>query len=117
MALPQSPPPRNVRLVISRALPSRSVAAFARVACLVLVTLPSCASSSPTPRAPLREHWVPGYVFGIWGTAELDVRDDCPTTGAAGVRVGATWSTVLVSLFTLGLYTPREVHVQCRERP
>ncbi|MEI9939789.1 MAG: hypothetical protein WDO69_21420 [Pseudomonadota bacterium] len=76
-----------------------------------------CASNTPAADSPLHEHWVPGYVFGIWGKAELDVRDDCPTTGAAGVRIGATWSTLLVSLVTVGMYTPREVQVECRKRP
>jgi len=63
--------------------------------------------------APPVRHLVPGYVLGIWGKAELDVRDDCPLTGAAAVRVSATWMTVAVSVLTLGIYTPREVLVQC----
>jgi hypothetical protein len=82
-------------------------------ALLLLVFFASCAEP-PNAVAPVREHWAPAYVFGIWGKSELDVRDDCPTTGAARVRVGATWSTVLVSLVTLGMYTPREVIVRCR---
>jgi hypothetical protein len=65
----------------------------------------------------VREHWVAGYFFGIWGTAELDVRDDCPTTGAGTVRIGASWTTVLVSVATIGMYTPREVRVQCKALP
>jgi Bor protein len=80
---------------------------------LMLLVLAGCAEP-PHTVAPVREHWAPAYVFGIWGKSELDVRDDCPTTGAARVRVGATWSTVLVSVVTLGLYTPREVIVHCR---
>jgi hypothetical protein len=80
---------------------------------LLLLALAGCAVP-PKAVAPVREHWVPAYVFGIWGKNELDVRDDCPVTGAARVRIGATWSTVLVSLVTLGVYTPREVIVHCR---
>ena len=76
-----------------------------------------CARNTQAPTSPLHTHWAPGYGFGIWGKAELDVRDDCPTTGASAVRVGPTWSTLLVSLVTLGVYTPREVRVQCREQP
>ena len=98
---------RNVRLVARKL----------RLAWLALsLLLPACATPPPA-RAPTRNHWLPGYVFGIWGKAELDVRDDCPTTGAARIRVGATWSTLLVSLATLGLYTPREVTVHCRSVP
>ena len=76
-----------------------------------------CAGATPTAVAPAREHWVPGYFFGIWGKAELDARDDCPTTGPDNVRIGATWSTLLVSVVTLGMYTPREVRVQCKATP
>ncbi len=71
------------------------------------------AAAPNVPSAPNR-HWVPAYVLGIWGKAELDVRDDCPTTGAAGVFIGPTWQTILVSVGTVGLYTPREVRVYCR---
>ena len=60
------------------------------------------------------EHWVAGYVLGIWGGAELDVRDDCPEAGASSVRIGSTWSTLLVGLLTLGIYTPREVRIACQ---
>jgi hypothetical protein len=74
-------------------------------------------AATPSAIAPTREHWVPGYVFGIWGKSELDVRDDCPATGASRIRIGATWSTLLVSVVTLGVYTPREVIVHCRVAP
>ena len=82
---------------------------------LLLVAL-GC-TATPAASAPTREHWVPGYVLGIWGKGELDVRDDCPATGAARVRIGATWSTLLVSVVTLGIYTPHEVIVHCQARP
>jgi hypothetical protein len=74
-----------------------------------------CAAALPAS-APAHRHWVPGYVFGLWGKAELDVRDDCPSSGAESVRIGTTWSTLLVSAATLGMYTPREVRVHCRAR-
>lgn len=84
------------------------------LACL-LGTL-GCASATPTARAPHR-HWAPAYVFGIWGKAELDARDDCSTSGAADVFIGQTWKTLLVSVGTLGMYTPREVRIRCRAEP
>jgi hypothetical protein len=87
------------------------------VACLLMEALCcACATTTPDALPPPHEHWVPGYVFGLWGKAELDVRDDCPVTGADNVRIGVTWSTVLVSLVTVGMYTPREVRVQCRAK-
>jgi hypothetical protein len=102
---------RNLRLV-ARTL--------SKVCCtLSLLGVPLVAGCTATPPAavPTREHWVSAYVFGIWGKAELDVRDDCPTTGAARVRIGATWSTFLVSVLTVGMYTPHEVLVHCRAKP
>ncbi len=91
-----------------------------RRACLALSLLfiaSACGTATPAAAAPTREHWVPGYVFGIWGKGELDVRDDCPVAGAARIRIGATWSTLLVSVATLGMYTPHEVIVHCRAEP
>ena len=90
----------------------RSAALLACAGCAL-----ACAAGTPQPAAPSRDHWLSAYVFGIWGKAELDVRDDCPQTGAASVRIGPTWPTLLVTVVTLGMYTPREVHVQCRARP
>jgi hypothetical protein len=82
----------------------------------VLLLVVGC-TGTPVASAPTREHWVPGYVLGIWGKGELDVRDDCPAAGAARVRIGATWATLLVSVVTLGIYTPHEVIVHCRAQP
>ncbi|HEY3667064.1 MAG TPA: hypothetical protein VGL19_13725 [Polyangiaceae bacterium] len=84
--------------------------------CLFAGALSCSCAATRTSALPPREHWVPGYVFGLWGKAELDVRDDCPVTGAENVRIGVTWSTLLVSLVTVGMYTPREVRVECRAR-
>jgi hypothetical protein len=85
----------------------------------VVLTLAACFGCATTavPTTPAHRHSVPGYVFGIWGKAELDTRDDCPTTGPSSLRVGATWTTVFLSVITLGVYTPREVTVHCRAKP
>ncbi len=98
---------------------ARLVARQASGICLALslVYAPLGCTAIPHAAAPRRDHWTPSYVFGIWGKAELDVRDDCPTGGAATIRIGATWSTLLVSVITLGLYTPSEVVVRCRVQP
>ena len=79
---------------------------------LFWLLLPGCSGAHGTAR-PNEAHWVAAYGFGVWGTAEFDIRDDCPSGVAENVRVGPTWTTLLVSLVTLGLYTPREVRVRC----
>ena len=103
-------PPRNVRLV------ARNIGGVALALSLLSGLFAGGCLGLPPANEPTREHWVPGYGFGIWGKGELDVRDDCPA-GAARVRIGATWSTLLVSVATLGIYTPHEVIVHCRARP
>jgi hypothetical protein len=89
---------------------------MSRLAIAVLLGVSGCASNARTPETPHR-HWAPAYVFGIWGKADLDARDDCPTSGAADVFIGPTWQTILVSVGTLGMYTPREVRIRCRPQP
>jgi hypothetical protein len=97
-------------------MPKRSACLFAiGLAC---GALNGCASRPSRGAAvATHDHWLSGYVLGIWGKTELDVRDDCPDTGAASVLVGATWTTLAVTIVTLGMYTPREVRVRCRARP
>lgn len=82
------------------------------MACVTLAI--GCSATGHPPASAPRAHWVSGYIFGLCGQAELDVRDDCPKSGAKAVRVGGTWSTLLVSVATLGMYTPREVQVTCQ---
>ena len=80
------------------------------------LALAGCASANADLHPPrvTEAHWVSSYVLGVWGTAEFDIRDDCPSGVAESVRIGPTWATLLVSIGTLGLYTPREVIVHCR---
>jgi hypothetical protein len=57
--------------------------------------------------------WLPTYLFGSIGGGDLDVRDVCPSGSAEQLSVGSSWSTLGVSLVTLGVYTPREAKVRC----
>ena len=93
-------------------MPSQMIRSRSIAACLALAM--GCAARDVRPASAPRTHWVSGYFFGLLGQAELDVRDDCPKNGARDVRIGGTWSTIAVSLLTLGLYTPREVRLTCQ---
>lgn len=72
-------------------------------------------TQAPT-QAESQAYWQHHYLFGTIGTSELDLRDACPNGAAT-----ASWSngilTTLTAVFTLGVYTPRELHVRCRTEP
>lgn len=93
-------------------MPSLLIRTRPAMVCLAFVL--GCARTSAQPADAPRSHWVPGYFFGLYGKAELDVRDDCPLSGAREVRIGGTWTTILATIATLGLYTPREVRITCQ---
>jgi hypothetical protein len=58
--------------------------------------------------------WAKSYAFGTLGQRDFDARDVCGERGAERIELVATPSTVLLSLVTLGIYTPKEVRVRCR---
>ena len=74
----------------------------------VLVTHPVTGWSS--------DEWQSFWLFGLAGTAEVDTRSVCPQ-GVAVVRTGGNGWTGLVSVVTLGIYTPRKVYVRCHRAP
>jgi hypothetical protein len=53
-------------------------------------------------------------VFGMFGRSEFDVRNLCSSGRARNLTLGTTWSTLGVSLLTLGVYTPHALRVRCR---
>ncbi len=61
--------------------------------------------------------WVNGFAFGLVGSRAVDVRDVCPSGEATLVRTRQSFATVTLSVVSLGLYTPRQVELHCREEP
>ncbi len=57
--------------------------------------------------------WSNGFVYGAFGQRAFDVRDICASGKAREVEVEQSAGTVLLTLFSLGLYTPRQVRVRC----
>ncbi|NLE87070.1 MAG: hypothetical protein GX607_11805 [Myxococcales bacterium] len=57
--------------------------------------------------------WAHLFVFGLVGTSSVDLRDVCPGPVGAGLRTGMTFKTTLVSILTLGIYTPLEHRFSC----
>jgi hypothetical protein len=79
-------------------------------AVLVLGSVTACAAT-PANAARL---WTPSYAFGTLGYRDFDVRTYCGDRGARRLRVTGTPGTLAVSVLTLGVYTPREVTIECR---
>ena len=47
------------------------------------------------------------------GTEEIDVKEFCANGDAAVIRTGANVGTGVISVLTIGIYTPRKVYVTC----
>lgn len=60
-----------------------------------------------------QSRWAHLFLFGLIGASSVDLRDVCPGPVAAGLRTGTTVETTLVSLITLGVYTPLEHRFTC----
>jgi len=67
-------------------------------------------------RGAEHDEWTDFFLFGLVGTEEYDVRQFCRGP-VAMVRTGANFGTGVVSLVTLGIYTPRKVYVTCAAAP
>ncbi|HEY3668663.1 MAG TPA: hypothetical protein VGL19_21850 [Polyangiaceae bacterium] len=59
------------------------------------------------------EQWTNFYVFGLVGSEDLDVHQFCPQGDPALVKTGGNFATGLLSVVTIGIYTPRKVYVTC----
>lgn len=80
----------------------------------------SLPSGSARPSEPLdlrgtveQTRWAPSFLFGLIGRSFVDVRDVCPGPVAQRLRTGITVPTFLVSVVTLGVYTPIEHRFEC----
>ncbi|HEX2677211.1 MAG TPA: hypothetical protein VHM19_11240 [Polyangiales bacterium] len=60
------------------------------------------------------DEWNDFFLFGLIGDPKYDTRQAC--SGAiAKVRTAGNVGTGLLSLFTIGIYTPRKVYVTCAD--
>ena len=64
-------------------------------------------------RGEEHDEWTSFFVFGLVGEQTLDVKQFCPDGRFAEIQTGANFGTGLVSLVTIGIYTPRKVYVTC----
>lgn len=76
----------------------------------------SCQRTFVATRAPSsapREHWAHFYVFGWYGEDELDARDVCGARPAVSVQTGTSTLTWVLTIASLGVYSPRTVTIRC----
>jgi hypothetical protein len=67
-------------------------------------------------RGEEHDQWTNFFIFGLVGEQDLDVHQFCPGGRIAEVQTGGNFLTGLVSLVTIGIYTPRKVYVTCAAR-
>lgn len=60
-----------------------------------------------------QRRWAHLFVFGLIGRSFVDLRDVCPGPLGEGLRTGPTLETTLVSVFSIGIYTPVEHRFIC----
>lgn len=60
-----------------------------------------------------QRRWAHLFVFGLIGRSFVDLRDVCPGPLGEGLRTGPTLETILVSVFSVGIYTPVEHRFTC----
>jgi hypothetical protein len=88
-------------------------AMLARIVPISLV-LAGCQATFVEPRMPAatsQERWQSCYLFGAFGSTDLDARDLCPSGRVRQIRTRANALTLLLSLTMI--YTPRIVSVTC----
>jgi hypothetical protein len=59
------------------------------------------------------DEWTNFFLFGLVNEQTIDVHQFCPNGKVAQVQTGANFGTGLVSVLTIGIYTPRKVYVTC----
>ena len=64
-------------------------------------------------RGEEHDRWTSFFIFGLVGEQDFDVHEFCPDGRIAEVQTGANFLTGLVSVVTIGIYTPRKVYVTC----
>ena len=53
------------------------------------------------------------FLAGAVGSGDVDVRDYCRSGVARQVRTESSFGTMLISVLTVGIYTPRVVTITC----
>lgn len=86
---------------------------------LLVATAPGCYRvqyyTEATPNGQERWRWNHFFVWGVAGHGETDIRAECPH-GIARAAVKHSFPNMLLSVLTLGIYTPTTTELWCAER-
>lgn len=77
------------------------------------VSGPSAADPRAKQAPRSESFWQHEYVFGLLGAGSLDLRDVCESD-AAQIETGGDLLTTAISVFSVGIYTPRTIFVRCQ---
>lgn len=96
-------------------MPRRPLASLA--VALALTTSTACyhavvETGRPAGTTVIQKPWVNTFVFGLVAAQPIDVTTQCPG-GVARVETQQTFVNGLVSLVTLGIYTPQSATITC----
>jgi hypothetical protein len=68
-----------------------------------------------TPSAQtIEKHWASGWIFGLVPPSPVQTAQKCPS-GVAKVDTQLSFTNQLVSILTLGIYSPMDITVTCAE--
>jgi len=60
-----------------------------------------------------QDQWLDFWLWGLVNEQSIDVKQFCPDGRVAQVVTGGNFGTGIVSVLTLGIYSPRKVYVTC----
>ena len=61
----------------------------------------------------VQQPWAKSFVYGLVPPDPLNVMDECDDAGVASVETQLSFLNQIVSLLTLGIFTPMEITVTC----
>jgi hypothetical protein len=69
--------------------------------------------SATAVRGRQHEQWSDFFILGLVGSQTFEVAHFCGAEAVAEIRTGGNFLTGLVSVITIGIYTPRKAYVTC----
>ena len=68
----------------------------------------------PPSNMTIQQNWATGWIFGLVPPKTVEIAAQCPH-GAAKIMTQLSFANQLISVLTLGIYTPMTIHVTCAE--